>query len=34
LRRLDHQRPHQALDWQTPEERRCANLGIAIAEVA
>jgi transposase InsO family protein len=30
----NHQRPHQALDWQTPEERRCANLGIAISEVA
>jgi putative transposase len=25
-------RPHQALAWATPSERRCANLGIEIAE--
>jgi len=30
----NHRRPHQALGWQTPEERRCANLGIPVSEVA
>ncbi len=30
----NHKRPHQALNWQTPEERRCANLGIPLTEVA
>ena len=25
------QRPHQALDWLTPAERRAKNLGLATA---
>jgi putative transposase len=28
----NHKRPHQALNWATPSERRCANLGIEISE--
>jgi len=27
-------RPHQALDWMTPAEKRAANLGIELNQAA
>lgn len=31
---FNHERPHQALAWQTPAERRAANLDACLAEAA
>ena len=33
-REYNEARPHQALDWQTPAERRARNLGPAFAQAA
>jgi len=33
-RSFNHDRPHQALTWQTPAERRAANLDAGVARAA
>ena len=31
---FNHERPHQALNWQTPVERRCERLGLPLPDRA
>jgi len=30
----NHVRPHQALDWMTPAEKRAENLGVELKTAA
>ena len=34
LKKYNHERPHQALDYETPAERRAHNLGLARSVAA